>query len=105
MFKVQYRNIFDPFLEEYGRWFDWSELGEFETVDTAMDEVLREAYTNVPDANINNFHVVDLGAKFAIYEVGVQPRDWQFRFIYEFKKLPIDSPWKIGLNDVQSPIS
>ena len=111
-YRVQYRNIWSCYDagEYYDAWMNWDELGEFDSILLAMNKVLHFAYTNIPGANIDNFHPIDFLGE--IYEVGVHPRDWQFRFLelwtddswmdegYLKYEVPTESPWKIGLNDV-----
>ena len=112
MFSVQFRSVREEDCH-FKSWYHWPTIGHFETIELAMQTIIKEVYLNEPEATLENFMAVtfveNLQRKFSnepryegepIYEIimsSLEKRKWQFRFL---KIESPDSPWKIGLNEI-----
>jgi hypothetical protein len=123
---VQYRRIYNEI--RVGEWSDWKELGEFASVKNALETICdrlieklnlrfsKKLNLSEKKEMFDNFIDVSMD-QIGIYEFENLSFDsssfdsYQYRFIDElgenkfhqftFKE---DSPWKVGLNDLQTHI-
>ena len=101
MFKVEFRSCIESSFWNkcYPGWQSWYEIGQFDTLESAMQTVLDRTYPINPEATIENFRLMyHTEDQLGVYEIIdlYSPREWHFRFRED---KPKESPWKVGLND------
>ena len=106
MIEIQFRRLVNQPTHS-NEFRTWERLGYFKTILMAMKCIVHEMNlahnTNVTVENFKFLHHWSNSEhpRSQVHELVVKGR-WQFRFV---EKASPDSPWKIGLNDVQNTVS
>jgi hypothetical protein len=90
MFKVEYKRMY----ETKKQWVEWTQLGEFYSLDEAKNAVYKKLVENT----IHNPYYCEF-LKIA-HEDNVDVYTLNKCFLFQFRFPKIESPWHIGINYV-----